>query len=158
MAQEAPQNKRKKCDVSENVCLLCGDEFYPNKCNKHRLFHHVNKTKSKAEHTAVLEEFVGKFHDTTRLAICGSCRTLVLRYDRVSKDTERLKWLIKDTWRKTREKRCATSSAVTSLEVKRRREGIDNTTHDDGNDGNVPASTSMTSTDISTAKVSYVII
>lgn len=134
----------------DNSCLLCGDEFYPSKCNKHRLFH-GNKTKIKAEHTVVLEDFVGKFQDTTRLAICGSCRTLVLRYDRVSKDTERIKWLIKDTWTKTREKRRAASTPAV-LEVKRRREAIDTTTHDD-----TTATTSLQPTDISTAKVSYFI-
>ncbi|XP_016093433.1 E3 ubiquitin-protein ligase TRIM39-like [Sinocyclocheilus grahami] len=128
MAQESPQNVvQTKPKKVENDCLLCGREFYPSKCNKHRLFH-GHKSENKADYAVVLEELVGKLQGTT-LAICSICRTLLLRYDRVSKDAERIKWLIKDTWRKMREKRCAESTP--SMEVKRRREVMDTAAADD---------------------------
>ncbi|XP_073702445.1 E3 ubiquitin-protein ligase TRIM35-like [Garra rufa] len=146
MAQESPQNVvQTKPKKVENGCLLCGREFYASKCNKHRLFH-GRKSENKADYAVVLEELVGKVHDTT-LAVCGTCRTLLLRYDRVSKDAERIKWLIKDTWRKVREKRCAESTP--SLEVKRRREVMDTAAN---NDDKNTASTSLQSTDSTSAK------
>ncbi|KAG1959768.1 E3 ubiquitin-protein ligase TRIM39-like [Pimephales promelas] len=130
MAQESPRNvDQAKPKKVENGCLVCGRDFYPNKCNKHRLYH-GHKSENKAEYTVVLEELVGKLQDTT-LAVCGICRTLLLRYDRVSKDAERIKWLIKDTWKKMREKRCAESTP--SLEVKRRRELMDTAAYDEDN-------------------------
>lgn len=145
MAQGSPrfvvQAKPKKV---ENGCLLCGKDFYPNKCNKHRLYHGL-KSENKAEYTVVLEEFVGKLQDTT-LAVCSICRTLLLRYDRVSKDAERIQWLIKDTWKKMREKRCAESTP--SLEVKRRRELMDTAAYDE--DNNI-ASIPLHSTDTAAA-------
>ncbi|XP_067301135.1 nuclear factor 7, brain-like isoform X2 [Pseudorasbora parva] len=145
MAQESPQNVvQTKPKKVENGCLLCGRDFYPSKCNKHRLYH-GNKSENKADHTVVLEELVGKLQDTT-LAICGICRTLLLRYDRVSKDAERIKWLIKDMWKKMREKRCAESTP--SLEVKRRRELMDTADEDNNN----TASTSPHYTDAAAAK------
>ncbi|XP_026073806.1 tripartite motif-containing protein 35 [Carassius auratus] len=146
MAQESLRNVvQTKPRKVENDCLLCGREFYPSKCNKHRLFH-GNKSENKADHAVVLEELVGKLQDTT-LAICSICRTLLLRYDRVSKDAERIKKLITDTWRKMREKRCAESTP--SLEVKRRREVMD--TEEDDDDKNT-ASSSLQSTDSAAAK------
>ncbi|KTF83093.1 hypothetical protein cypCar_00014684 [Cyprinus carpio] len=114
MAQESPRNiVQTKPKKVENDCLLCGREFYPSKCNKHRLFH-GHKSENKADHAVVLEELVGKLQDTT-LAICSICRTLLLRYDRVSKDAERIKWLIKDTWRKEKLK-----TALKPLQLKLR--------------------------------------
>ncbi|XP_056116680.1 E3 ubiquitin-protein ligase TRIM35-like [Rhinichthys klamathensis goyatoka] len=145
MAQESPRNVvQAKPKKVENGCLLCGRDFYPTKCNKHRLYH-GHKSENKAEHTVVLEELVGKLQDTT-LAVCGICRTLLLRYDRVSKDAERIQWLIKDTWKKTREKRCAESTP--SLEVKRRRELMDTAAYDE--DNNI-ASIPLHSTDTAAA-------
>ncbi len=154
MAQESSRNVvtlQTKPKKVENDCLLCGREFYPSKCNKHRLFHGL-KSDNKAECAVVLEEFVGKLQDTT-LAVCGSCRTLLLRYDRVSKDTERIKWLIKDTWRKMREKRCAESTP--SMEVKRRREVMDTAANDD--DKNTTSSL-LQFTDSASAKASRLFI
>ncbi|XP_042587019.1 E3 ubiquitin-protein ligase TRIM39-like isoform X1 [Cyprinus carpio] len=147
MAQESPQNAvQTKPKKVGNDCLLCGREFYPSKCNKHRLFH-GHKSENKADYAVVLEEFVGKLQDTT-LAVCGTCRTLLLRYDRVSKDAERIKRLIKDTWRKMREKRCAESTP--SLEVKkRRREVMDTAANDE--DKNT-SSSSLQFTDSAAAK------
>lgn len=152
MAQESSQNVvQSKPKKVGNDCLLCGREFYPSKCNKHRLFH-GRKSENKADYAVVLEELVGKLHDTT-LAVCGICRTLLLRYDRVSKDAERIKWIIKDTWRKMREKRCAES--MPSLEVKRRREVVDTPAGDDDDDDDKnTVSTSLQSTDSAAAKVS----
>uniref|UniRef100_A0A8C0YV38 B30.2/SPRY domain-containing protein n=1 Tax=Cyprinus carpio carpio TaxID=630221 RepID=A0A8C0YV38_CYPCA len=147
MAQESPRNiVQTKPKKVENDCLLCGREFYPSKCNKHRLFH-GHKSENKADHAVVLEELVGKLQDTT-LAICSICRTLLLRYDRVSKDAERIKWLIKDTWRKVREKRCAESTP--SLEVKKRRREVMDAEADD--DEKNTASSSLQSTDCAAAK------
>uniref|UniRef100_A0A8C1GWW5 E3 ubiquitin-protein ligase TRIM39-like n=1 Tax=Cyprinus carpio TaxID=7962 RepID=A0A8C1GWW5_CYPCA len=147
MAQESPRNiVQTKPKKVENDCLLCGREFYPSKCNKHRLFH-GHKSENKADHAVVLEELVGKLQDTT-LAICSICRTLLLRYDRVSKDAERIKWLIKDTWRKVREKRCAESTP--SLEVKKRRREVMDAEADD--DEKNTASSSQHSTDCAAAK------
>ncbi|XP_051999072.1 E3 ubiquitin-protein ligase TRIM39-like [Xyrauchen texanus] len=142
MAHESQQNVAdiKRKSLVEDVCLLCGKGFYPSRCNKHRLFQ-GQKSKNKAEYTVLLEEFVGKLHDTT-LAVCSQCRSLLLRYDRVTKDVERTKLLIKDMWMKTREKRCA--AATPTLEVKRRRELID--TPPCGDNDNNTASTSIQST------------
>ncbi|KAL0184426.1 hypothetical protein M9458_020122, partial [Cirrhinus mrigala] len=84
----------------------CVISFSPSRCNKYRLFH-GHKLANKADYTVVLEEFVGKLQDTT-LAICGSCKTLLLGYGRVSKDPEQIKMLIQDMWKKTREKRSHT--------------------------------------------------
>ncbi|XDV30403.1 hypothetical protein PO909_033332 [Leuciscus waleckii] len=145
MAQESPRNVvQAKPKKVENGCLLCGRDFYPSKCNKHRLYH-GHKSENKAEYTVVLEDLVGKLQDTT-LAVCSICRTLLLRYDRVSKDAERIKWLITDTWKKMREKRCAESTP--SLEVKRRRELMDTAAYDE--DNNI-ASIPLHSTDTASA-------
>ncbi|XP_043104037.1 E3 ubiquitin-protein ligase TRIM39-like isoform X1 [Puntigrus tetrazona] len=148
MAQESPQNAAQtRPKKVQNDCLLCGREFYPSKSNKHRLFH-GHKSENKTEYAVVLEELVGKLQDTT-LAVCGICRTLLLRYDRVSKDAERIKWLIKDTWRKMREKRCAESTP--SMEVKRRREVMDTAASDEDDDQNTTPS-SLQFTDSAAAK------
>ncbi|XP_051566489.1 E3 ubiquitin-protein ligase TRIM39-like [Myxocyprinus asiaticus] len=132
--------------TAANACRLCDLGFSPSRCNKYRLFH-GHKLTNKADYTVVLEEFVGKLQDTT-LAVCSSCKTLLLRYGRVSKDSQRIKMLITDMWMKTREKRCATPT--TTLEVKRRREVVDTPCND-----NNTAYTSLQSTvtgDTTTAK------
>ncbi|XP_055070873.2 E3 ubiquitin-protein ligase TRIM35 [Misgurnus anguillicaudatus] len=145
----AQGSSEKPNTLVKDPCLLCGQEFHQSKTNKHRLFNGY-KSKSKAEFTVVLEGFVGrKFRDTT-LAICTSCRTLIMRYDRVSKDAERIKMLVDDMWKKNREKRCAASTP--KLEVKRQRKLIDTTTTYDEACNIASNSLQATEGDISAAK------
>lgn len=73
----------------------CDQSFNPSRCNKYKLFHGY-KPANKADYTIVLKEFIGKLIKDTTLAICGSCKTLLLRYGRVSKDAERIKMLSED--------------------------------------------------------------
>lgn len=104
-----------------------------------------HKLANKADYAVTLEEFIGKLQDTT-LAVCSSCKTMLMRYDLVSKDAEWIKMHIQDMWKKTREKRCATS--IPALEV------MDTAANDDDKNTASRSSSLQQFTDSAAAKVS----